>query len=46
MKALVWGSYKKAYNRDVYVSENENIITIRSKFRDQRHSITFFIQLF
>lgn len=46
MKALVWGSNKKTYNKDVYVSEKENIITARSKFRDQRHSIAFFIQPF
>lgn len=46
MKAPVWGSNKKTYNEDVYVSETENIITVRSKFRYQRHSIAFLIQPF
>lgn len=46
MKASVWGSNKKTYNKDVYVSETENIITVTSKFKDQRNLITFFIQQF
>lgn len=46
MRVQVQGTNTKKYRKDVYVSETENIITVRPKFRAQRYSVSFLIQPF